>query len=145
MKRQNRIYLGLLFILLLAAGQFFSCETEDWLIDVDCNDCFGSRPDSTELIIYVSINSENPRVPLEIFSGKAGGEPAWLDTAYSSPHYFWAAMEQEYTVMATYRKDDKRIRAYDSDVMKSRDYGETCGDPCYMIKGGIYDLNLMNP
>ena len=145
MKKTKILFMPVLFILFALAGQFSSCEPEDWSPGVDCNDCFGYRPDSADLIIYVTINKENPYVPLEIYRGSDEGELMVQDTAISATFYFWAATGQAYTVRARYRQDSGWLDAYDGDIMKIRDFGEQCGDPCYIIKGGTFDLTLAGP
>ena len=145
MHKRSYIFLPLFILLVSLAGQFFSCESEDWIINVDCNECFGGRPDSADLIINVSINNENTSVPIEIYRGNSKGELLLQDTAYNSIFYFWAKMGEEYTVRASYRKGSQSILAFDSDDMVSRDFGQDCGDPCYIVKGGIFDLLLLNP
>lgn len=129
---------GLLFL----AGNFAGCEPEDWILAVDCGECFDHKPDSAALIVYLSINEENPAVPLTIFRGNADGEVDWRDTATSEEFYLEAAIWKEYTVRAEYLSGSKPVVAYDSDKMTLKDYGEDCGDPCYVIKGGIFNLQL---
>jgi hypothetical protein len=44
--------------------------------------------------------------------------------------------------MAEYRSGPRTILAFDADEMHLTDYGAECGNPCYIVKGGIYDLEL---
>jgi hypothetical protein len=129
--------------LLLAGGHFSGCEPEDMYVGVNCLDCIEYQPDSTELIIYLTINRENESVPLTVYRGNAGGELFLLDTATGKTHYIMAAIGETYTVRAAYKSGDKTILAFDSDVMYLADYGAECGNPCYIVKGGIYDLELV--
>jgi hypothetical protein len=126
-----------------------SCEPEDWLLDVDCdNDCFGFRPDSASLIVYVTLNAENDSVPLTFYRGDINGEIDWQDTATASnvsngeEFFLLSRIGTTYTVEATYRSGERTIIAIDSDDMSVSDYGEDCGDPCYVVRGGILDLRL---
>jgi hypothetical protein len=134
-----------IFLLMILAGQFAGCEPEDWIIDVDCNECFGSQPDSAALIIRLTINKENPAVPLTFYRGSTDGEIDWLDTATTAEWYVDAEVWTEYTVKAEYRSGSTYVIAFDSDQMTLSDFGTDCGDPCYIIKGGIFDVELREP
>lgn len=142
---KNRLYIPLLLLLFLAmAGNYLGCETEDWSFEVDCNECFGTVPDSANLIIYLTINQENPEVPITVYRGPAEeGVVDWRDTTDQSEYYLYSALDTDYTVEATYRSGDKTILAYDGDHMSIFDEGDACGAPCYIVKGGIFDNRLM--
>jgi hypothetical protein len=129
--------------ILLGAGHFTACEPEDWILDVDCNECFSYKPDSASLIVYLTINAENDSVPLAFYKGYVGEAIDWQDTATGTEFRLDAAVGTTYTVLAEYRKGQRTILAFDSDEMTLSDFGEECGSPCYMIKGGIFDLRLL--
>lgn len=131
-------------ILLFLAGNFLGCEPEDWIINPDCNDCFSLKPDSAKLIVYLSINAENDSIPLTFTRGDSQGEMDWQDTATMSEFYLDAAVGSVYTVKAEYSVASKTVLAFDADIMTLKDYGDECGSPCYIIKGGIFDLRLIS-
>jgi hypothetical protein len=134
----------ILLLLLAAAGNYLGCETEDWSFEVDCNDCYGTVPDSANLIIYLTINQENPEVPITVYLGRVEeGRIDWRDTTSQSEYYLYAAMDTEYAVEATYRSGNTTIITYDGDHMYIQDSGDACGSPCYIVKGGIFDNRLM--
>lgn len=134
----------MLLLLLAFAGNYLGCETEDWSFEVDCNDCFGTVPDSADLIIYLTINQENPEVPITVYQGPVEeGIIDWRDTTDQSEYYLYSAMDADYTVEATYRSGNKTILTYDGDHMYIQDAGDACGSPCYIVKGGIFDNRLM--
>ncbi|MEN8155343.1 MAG: hypothetical protein ABFS10_00210 [Bacteroidota bacterium] len=128
--------------LVLITGNFTGCEPEDWIGNVNCNDCFGYKPDSADLIIHLTINAENDSVPLIIYEGDTGGDVDWRDTAVDETFYLKSRMHTTYTVRAQYRSGSKTIIAFDSDRMTLKDYSESCGSTCYIVKGGIFDLTL---
>ena len=137
---------GLLFpvtlSLLLLTGQFTGCEPENLVWNFNCGNCVDFRPDSTELIIYLTINQENNEVPVTVYEGSANGEIFSQDTVAEEEFYLMAAIGPTYTVKAEYRSGPKTIFVFDSDRMKLSDYGDECGDPCYIIKGGIFNNKL---
>lgn len=134
---------GLVWFLIMLSGNFLGCEPEDMMLEVDCDECYSYKPDSANLIVRLTINSENDSVPLTFYRGPfEKGEIDWQDTATTGEFYLYSALDREYTVRAIYQSGEKTIVAFDSDKMVIRDAGEECGYPCYIVKGGIFDLQL---
>jgi len=130
--------------LLVLSGKFTACETEDWVLEVNCSDCYGYKPDSANLIIYVSIDAENDSVPLTFYRGNyEEGKIDWQDTATTDEFYLYSKVNSTYTVRAQYHSGAKVIEAFDEDKMTYYNADEECGSPCYIIKGGIFDLRLL--
>jgi len=131
-------------LLVLVSGKFTACEPEDWMLSVDCGDCYGYAPDSANLIIKLTINAENDSVPLTFYLGDyEEGVIDWLDTATSEEFRLYSKINSSYTVRATYRSGDKLIEAFDADDMELYNANEECGSPCYIVKGGIFDVSLL--
>ncbi len=131
-------------LLVLISGKFTACEPEDWMLSVDCGDCYGYAPDSAELIIKLTINAENDSVPLTFYLGDyEEGVIDWQDTATSEEFYLYSKINSSYTVRATYHSGDKLIEAFDADDMELYNANEECGSPCYIVKGGIFDVSLL--
>jgi hypothetical protein len=130
-------------LLVMVSGRFTACETEDWMLQVNCEDCYEYVPDSANLIIYVTIDAENESVPLTFYRGNyEEGEIDWQDTAVTREFYLYSKLEKYYTVRATYRSGNKTIEAFDGDKMTIYNANDECGAPCYIVKGGIFDLRL---
>ena len=131
-------------LLILVSGKFTACEPENWMLQIDCyNDCIDYEPDSANLIINLSINAENDSVPLTFYLGDyEDGIIDWQDTATTEEFKLYSRMNSTYTVRATYRSGNKIIEAFDSDNMTLYNANAECGSPCYIVKGGIYDLSL---
>jgi hypothetical protein len=130
-------------LLVLVSAKFTACEPEDWLWSVDCNDCYGYSPDSADLIVRLTINAENDSVPLTFYRGSyEEGVIDWQDTATTEEFYLYSKINSSYTVRASYRSGNRIIEAFDSDDMNLYNAGEECGSPCYIVKGGIFDLQL---
>ena len=131
-------------LLVFVSGNFLGCETEDWMFEVNCNDCYGYMPDSANLIIYVTIDAENDSVPLTFYKGDyENGEIDWQDTATTDEFYLYSEMNRDYTVAATYKSGEKTIVAFDADEMSLSDASTDCGFLCYIVKGGILDVRLL--
>ena len=131
-------------MLVLLSGKFTACEPEDWMLSIDCADCFGFEPDSANLIVNLTINAENDSVPLTFYLGDYEDEKIdWQDTATTEEFFLYSKMDTRYTVKATYKSGDRIIEAFDSDKMTIYNANEECGSFCYIVKGGIYDLRLV--
>ena len=142
--KRFHIKLLALALLVLVSGKFTACEPEDWVLSVDCADCYGYKPDSADLIVYLSIDAENASVPLTFYRGSyEEGVIDWLDTATTEEFYLYSKMDASYTVRASYRSGDRIIEAFDADHMHLYSANEECGSPCYIVKGGILDLRLV--
>jgi hypothetical protein len=142
----KRFYIKILAaaLLVLVSAKFTACEPEDWMLSVDCGDCYGYAPDSADLIVKLTINAENDSVPLTFYRGNyEDGVIDWQDTATTEEFYLYSKINSSYTVRATYRSGNRIIEAFDADDMNLNNAGEECGSPCYIVKGGIFDLQLL--
>ncbi|MEZ5070499.1 MAG: hypothetical protein R2751_05910 [Bacteroidales bacterium] len=138
--------LSVLALVAILSIPFRGCQPEDMTWAIDCMDCYTEAPDSAKLIVYLTINEENQAVPLTFYRGTVeDGAIDWIDTAVSGEFTLYSAIDQTYSVMATYRSGDKTILAFDEDRMRVVDEGESCGTPCYMVRDGIFDVRLPEP
>jgi len=142
MKKAIRYTMFLITTIVLVKST--SCEPEDWII-IDCNDCFSYKPDSANLIINLTINAENDSIPIVVYKGKLEeGIIDWQDTATGEEFRLYSEVGQVYTAKATYKSGAETIVAIDADKMTITNADEDCGYPCYIVKGGIYDLTLLD-
>lgn len=112
-------------------------------LTVDCDDCWGFKPDSADLLIYLTVNKDHPEVPIVIYRGNfEDGEVDFLDTARSSSYTLYSATDQYYSVTAEYKVDGKTIIAVDGDVMKAKDASSSCEFECWIITDGEFSLEL---
>lgn len=110
---------------------------------VDCSECFDYKPDSADLLIYVTINNEHPEVPIVVYRENVEGKLVdWVDTIRESPHPLWSAVDQYYSVTAEYTVGDKKIIAVDGDRMKVKHVSESCDFECWIISGGYLRVEL---
>lgn len=131
-------------LLVLVSGKFTACEPEDWMLEVNCEDCYGYKPDSANLIIYLTIDVENDSIPLTFYRGSyEEGVIDWQDTATTDEFYLYSKIDNNYTVRATYRSGNRIIEAFDADDMHLYNANSECGSPCHIVKGGIFDLRLL--
>ena len=129
----------ILFVFLVLA---FSCENTG-TFGVDCNECYNFEPDSADLIVYLTINAENPYVPIKIYRGDVENKQLdWVDTAYSKEYHLYSAVDQDYSIEATYRKGNGKIIAIDGDKITTSLVTDVCSSDCWLVKGGILDVRL---
>jgi hypothetical protein len=139
MRKQSIIALSGIITLLVIA---FSCENGA-SFGVDCNECYYDRPDSADLIIYITINSENPYVPIKLFRGDVeNNQLDWVDTVYSKEYRLYSEVGQTYSVEAKYKSGSKDILAVDGDKISTSLVTDVCDQDCWIIKGGILDVRL---
>lgn len=141
-RKRSSVYIILLLALMLLGGNFLGCQKEDWTLDVDCGECFDFYPDSVDLLVYVSIRPEQDSVPLTFYRGDSEGEIDWQDTATTQTFRLFSKVGSTYTVKAEYRSGSTSIIAFDSDEMTISNQGNECGVPCYIVKGGTFDVRL---
>ena len=139
MKVNSHIKALIVLVLLTLAG---SCD-EYLGLTVDCDDCWGFKPDSADLLIYLTIDQDHPEVPIVIYRGNfEDGEVDFVDTARASTYTLYSAVDQYYSVTAEYMVDGKTIIAVDGDVMKAKDASSSCEFECWIITDGKFSLQL---
>jgi hypothetical protein len=112
-------------------------------LTVNCDDCWGSRPDSADLIINLTINQQHPEVPIVVYRGNIESEEVdWVDTVRQTPYYLYSAVEQYYSVTAEYKVDGKTIIAIDGDEMKAKNATSSCEFECWIVVDGEFKLEL---
>ncbi len=112
-------------------------------LTVDCDDCWGFRPDSADLIINLTINSSHPEVPIVVYRGNIESRQVdWIDTVRETPFYLKSAIDQYYSVTAEYKVDGKTIIAVDGDEMKAKDATSSCEFECWIVTDGDFRVDL---
>ena len=139
MKVNSHIKALIVLVLLTLAG---SCD-EFLGLTVDCDDCWGFKPDSADLLIHLTVDQDHPEVPIVIYRGNfEDGEVDFVDTARASTYTLYSAVDQYYSVTAEYKVDGKTIIAVDGDVMKAKDASSSCEFECWIITDGKFSLQL---
>lgn len=130
-------------LVLLFIFKFSSCEQEDLEGYVNCNDCLEYSPEWDTLWVRVTINEENPFVPLVFFLGDyENGDIDWIDTTYTEEYWLISKVDTRYSVKATYRRGAKLVNAVDGDELRVVNGDEDCYSPCYFVRGGTMDVRL---
>ncbi|OIP01101.1 MAG: hypothetical protein AUJ97_07385 [Bacteroidetes bacterium CG2_30_32_10] len=112
------------------------CENPDY------SNCNGIEPHYGQLNIELTINRENTKVPIIIYTGKIENNNVYqLDTATSNNYSLTVDINHYYSVQATYKSGNKTIIAVDGDDVKSKS-SSMCDSTCWKVQDGNIDLRL---
>nr|MDA3822644.1 hypothetical protein [Bacteroidales bacterium] len=143
MKNNSTTSKIILLIILILSVKFSGCEQEDLDFYIDCDYCMEEIPLYDTLWVSLTINEENPYVPLKFYLGDYdNGTEDWIDTAYSGEFWLVSEVDVKYSVKATYKRGDETIVAIDSDKIKAVNGEEECYAPCYYVRAGTLDVRL---
>lgn len=135
------------FIVVFCLFFFQSCEqtfvsTPEDCMNYDYSDCNTSEPTVVPLNIKLTINPENPQVPITIFKGKLESRDTILsDTAGSSSYVVLLFPDSYYTVEARYRSGNSIIYAIDGDNVK-KIRNQVCDSVCWTFQEGNVNVEL---
>lgn len=120
-----------------------TCTKENSSFNINCDECYYIQPDSANLVVNITINSENPSVPLVFYRGKVeDGIIEWVDTSSSPRLELYSPVNDYYSVEAIYKNGDKIIIAIDGTRLKLKHVSDVCDRDCWIITGGILDVRL---
>jgi hypothetical protein len=95
--------------------------------------------------VNVTINDENPKVPLVIYRGKYDPNNIpnveTIDTATSSTYKYFVPLNHNFSVKAEYKSGTKTIFAIDGSIFNSQKQ-DGCDNVCWQIIGGSLDARL---
>ena len=141
MRNFFRIFI-LVFNVLIALF-FYACNKETTNQPVDCSQCFAVAPDSGFLALHVTINQENPRIPVTIYQGNIEDHQIkFRDTLRLATAKILMPANQSYAVTATYIRGIDTIIAVDGTKLEVKKAAGQCGKTCYAVLGGYLDLRL---
>lgn len=137
------------YLLLLACFIFFqSCEQNSYIsnsqdcANYDYSDCNTAEPGLVALNITLTINNENPKVPVTIYEGKFEDNNIILtDTATNSTYTALLVPDAYYTVSVRYVSGNKVIYAIGGDNVK-KIQNNVCDSVCWTVQEGNVDVRL---
>ena len=131
------------YIFIILVLFFCSCKDQN----NDCTDsdyagCNTTKPTDGELKAEITINTENPTVPIYIYKGKIEkGELQKTDTAKTSVYKINLPVNEYYTVAAKYKSGGKTIFAVDGDRIR-RKSSRMCDSTCWSVVNAKVNLKL---
>lgn len=138
--RKLYIYFVLFLVISVVA---VSCYDDFTFDEINCSECYRVRPENGEIIINVTINNENPGVPVKIYRDKIEtGRLRIKDTVKTNRVYFEVPLNHYYSVIAKYSVGNDSVFAVDGERIETKKITDQCDTICWIIKGGKYDLRL---
>ncbi len=129
-----------IIVLFIIVAGYSSC---DIFPRVKCSDCQVIEPDSADIKMLFTINSENLRVPLIVYKGKVeDANLEWIDTTNNETLYLYVKTGQFYSVVAKYKSGAKTIYAVDGDKITVQNESDYCNQNCYIITNNVLDVRL---
>lgn len=133
----------LLFIIIFS----FVCSCNEQKLkydDYECDysNCNTSKPDTENLKIKLTLNSENTKIPLYIYKGKFE-DNIIVDTIFAESESFLyeVSVNNLYTIVAEYKKNDDTIWVIDGTTIETIS-NVVCDSTCWTTKGGNLNLKL---
>jgi hypothetical protein len=109
---------------------------------VSSGSCITVEPTTADLNLRLTINTENPVVPIAIYLGDASDSVLYFrDTINTESISYAVALDQRYSGVAKYRQGQFTILAVDGDRTKLRSKND-CGDLCYTVDDATLKLQL---
>jgi hypothetical protein len=137
-----RITFCLSFIVGLILSACTSSGSDEGLY---CIDCKPEEPDSANISVKITINNENPKVPIVIFKSKFNRtgnlDTVYADTLSYSAFILKVKLNNFYSVKATYKSGSRKIHAIDGGWFDTKEL-TGCPKDCWQTVGGSYDLRL---
>jgi hypothetical protein len=129
-----------LILVVVLSVPFSACLNNSNTDDCDPNlVCNTVQPTNGAIDVSVTINSDNPYVPMAIYYGNASDSNLYFeDTVFSDPRYY-LPIGKRYSIVAKYRQRGNTVYAVDGGKTT---YTSTtnCGETCY--EDDILQLNL---
>jgi len=108
----------------------------------DFSDCDLEKPSWGIVYVDLTINDENPYVPLVFYRGYFEEQIIeYVDTAYSEKYEMDMPLELYLSVTAEYQSNGKTIYAVDGGKFETKKY-RVCKEDCWIIRGGEYNVEL---
>ena len=133
--------INIIFVCMLIFA--FSCRSKyEDCTDQDYASCNTEIPQTGTLSIRLTINEENPAVPISLYEGNfENGQLIRQDTVRQSRYNYSLSPEKDYSVTATYREAGKTIVAVSGGRINLVRY-QMCELQCYDVDEPELDLRL---
>ncbi len=136
-----------LLLPLIVSLMFVSCKRNSQYSSVDCasynySDCNTTEPLKAGLNITLTINADNPQVPITIYQGKIEEDSIVLtDTITTTKYNVLLPPDYYYTVKARYLSGQNIIYAIGGDNVK-KIKNLVCDSICWSTEDGYVNVEL---
>ena len=124
-----------------------SCSADQILCAIDyalCLDCHEYEPDYGILSIRLTINAQNPEVPIVLYQGDVERyNVLGVDTVSVERISYELEVDNIYTVTALYSRDQDTVLVIDSDWVSTYEVeDEDENEKCWKVEDGNVDVRL---
>jgi hypothetical protein len=120
-------------------------DTKDTTVDCSTynySDCETTEPYDGNFHVKLTINSENPAIPIIIYKGKLEENIIYMqDTITESTYDTLLPIDNFYTVAAKYKVGSTTVTAVDGDKI-SKSHTKTCDSTCWSVNTGSANVRL---
>jgi RNA polymerase subunit RPABC4/transcription elongation factor Spt4 len=121
-----------------------SCAIES-ITEFKCSECYTEEPSHSWVDLKVTIDVENPEVPITIYVGPPENEVIYsYELANETPYKVQVKNETAYTVKAEYRVDGRSRIVFNQIKTKMYYDYESCSEPCYWVSDKTVNLRIKN-
>jgi hypothetical protein len=121
-----------------------SCAIES-ITEFKCSECYTEEPSHSWVNLKVTIDVENPEVPITIYVGQPENEVIYsYELANETPYKVQVENETAYTVKAEYRVDGRSRIVFNQIKTKMYYDYESCSEPCYWVSDKTVNLRIKN-
>jgi hypothetical protein len=131
-------------LILFSAIFLSSCQEKIFTANVNCDECYTDKPDSVNLVLHFTKNSQFDTVPILIFEGNIDTGVlidtffCWADPAND----IWVKANTYYSAKAIYKFPDKTIMVVDGTKQEVKRVSGQCDNDCWVIEGVDLKLKL---
>jgi len=136
MLKITTILFSVLFFLFSCKSKFEDCTDQDY---ASCNT---EQPQTGRITILLTINQENPSVPVRVYEGNfEDGRLVRADTIRMRSFNYFLTPGKDYSFTATYNDGNSKIMTVDGGRIKVSTY-RMCELRCYELNNPEIDLRL---
>lgn len=109
---------------------------------IPSGNCTTLPPTTATLTLNITVNVENPRVPVAVYFGDASDSLLYfVDTLSTAVQAYTVDIDTRYSAVAQYRRGALTILAIDGDRTRLTS-SDDCGDTCYDVDDASMNLKL---
>jgi hypothetical protein len=108
---------------------------------VQSNNCQTTAPTDAGLYLKVTIDAENPAVPVAVYYGNVSDSNLYFQDTLTGSITYSVSLDSKFSATAKYRQGAITVIAIDGDRTKLKTTN-SCGDTCYDVKDASLDLRL---
>jgi hypothetical protein len=137
-----------LAFLLVVVVIFMSCDRKIFTSEVDCSECYQTKPDKYFLMVYLTFNDSITEIPVVLYNGDVEkGDVLGYDTVRAEderPYMYFedVTVDRDYSMRAEYRFAERTLYTIDGIHPKAKLVTDVCDQSCYVIEDNEMNLEV---